>query len=496
MIKETNYIKYFYFTLLSCLILTTSCSNFLEQEPGTQTSITEQLSNKRGVLEALAGIYSNLSSTFITERMAVYADIQGGNLKFTPSASGNNRGNISVPGTLENIYNFQEQAIASNFEGVYDDFYSIINETNLILEFVDALPDATTIEKNQIKAEVLTIRAYSHFFLVNLYSQHYGFTSDASHLGIVYNFNTLTSGITYPSRETNFNTYKYIIEDIKTAFDLYTDSNAISEGPSNSYFNSFTAKALLARVYLYKNDWVNAFSMADDVIKNSGITLISANNYVSEWEKPDVPISETLLEFTIRRDDDGSVGNSLSAFYGYTITGNIVEYSRYVASDDLFNLFEASDVRKNLFFPIAIPTLIDDEFENKNYLFTNKFTGNPGYMAFRLSEMYLIRAEASFNLNNLEEAKNDINALRSRANASLLLDNNNLEDAIFLERRKELCFEGHLFYDIARNKKSIVRNDGCISTTCNLNYPSPKFILPIPLDNINLNSNLQQNESY
>ena len=199
------------------------------------------------------------------------------------------------------------------------------------------------------------------------------------------------------------------------------------------------------------------------------------------------------MEFSIPRDDDGGIGGSMSAYFGYN---SVTDYNKYVASEDITTLYEPNDIRKSLFLEQPLPTLVNEQLENVSYFFSKKFQDNPGYVAFRISEMYLIRAEAAYELNHLDDAKNDINVLRARANASLLIDTNNLEVAILLERRKELCFEGHLFSDLARRKKDILRIDGCISQTCNLNYPSPKFILPIPQNNINLNSNIQQNESY
>ena len=99
-------------------------------------------------------------------------------------------------------------------------------------------------------------------------------------------------------------------------------------------------------------------------------------------------------------------------------------------------------------------------------------------------------------MNNSDQAKEDINTIRTRANASVLQNTEDLKEAIFLERRKELCFEGHLLFDIGRYKKDISRNDDCISLNCSLTYPSPKYILPIPRSNINVNPNLKQNESY
>jgi hypothetical protein len=62
--------------------------------------------------------------------------------------------------------------------------------------------------------------------------------------------------------------------------------------------------------------------------------------------------------------------------------------------------------------------------------------------------------------------------------------------------KKELCFENHLFYDLARLKKDISRDEGCISLQCDLNYPNFRYAQPIPQGSVNVNSNLEQNEGY
>lgn len=486
-------IKQFKFLiLLGIICLLQSCSDFLEQEPGTQTSIEEQLKTKKGVLEALNGMYGDIRDVVNVPAFIVYSDIQGGNLKITPSAVGTIKGQFRVPTAITNFYSFDDSADNSNFSAFYGYAYEAINEANLILEFTDALTDATESEKNQIKAEALTARAYVHFLLSQLYSQNYSYTNDASHPGIVYNQKSIKNGLQYPSRESAANTYNYIINDIKKALDLYSD-NLLQNGPVYSYFNKINAKALLSRVYLSKNDWQNAYETANDVITNSGVTLMDSANLIVQWEKPDLPISEILLEFSIPRNLEGTANISLSFYFGYT---SPTVYSDYVASEDLINLYETDDLRKQLFLVQPLQTLINLQLVDRNYYFTKKFQGNPGYVAFRMSEQYLIRAEAALKLNNTVQAKTDINTIRERANANLLTDSENLEDAIFLERRKELCFEGHLFFDTTRNHKNISRNDGCQSLNCSMDYPSLKFVLPIPRNNTNINTNLKQNESY
>jgi hypothetical protein len=469
-----------------------SCSDFLEQEPGTQISITEQLKTKQGVLQALNGMYVELEANVRGERFAVYADMQGGNIKFAPSLVSSKKGQIEAPNVIANVYSFEDQSDSSNFVSFYTGSYDIINQCNLILEFTDALTDATETEKKQIKAEALTVRAYTHFLVAEVYSQNYGYTADASHLGIVYNTIAITKGIQYPARETVANTYSLMITDITNALSLYRDASVLT-GPSYSYFNANSAKALLARVYLSKKDWKNAYDTAADVIVNSGVSLVSSANYISQWEQPDLPVSEILLEFSSPLTTEGTSSNSLSSYFGYT---SETVYSSYVASQDLLSLYETGDLRKQLFLEKPLSTLINGVQTKVNYYFTKKFQGNPGYVAFRLSELYLIRAEAALELNNPDQAITDINTIRARANAGLLTNTTDIAEALFLERRKELCFEGHLLFDLARHKKDISRNDGCVALNCGLTYPSPKYVLPIPRSNINLNPNLKQNESY
>lgn len=486
--KTMKYLKYIIIILIFSL---QSCSDFLEQEPGTQTSIDELLQNKEGVLIALKGLYKDVEANVRGERFAVYSDLQGGNIKFTPTSSGNSLGQITPGTNIREVYSFEDIEETSNFASFYSGNYSIINQANLILEYTPKLTDATDAEKNQIKAEALTIRAYAHFLLSQIYCQDYGYTPDASHLGIVYNTESIKAGLKYPKRETLATTYSLIINDLKTAVDNYSDASLMA-GPAYSYFNRNNTKALLARVYLYKKDWANAYETANDVIINSGSKLMTSADYIAQWEQPDLPVSEALLEFSIPKDAESNASSSMASYFGV----NANTYARYVASNDLLNLYENNDIRKQLFLTANLQTLVNGLLTPVPYNFTLKFQDNAGYVAFRLSEMYLIRAEASFENNQAALAMEDINTIRARANATLVTNTSNLKEEIFLERRRELCFEGHLFFDLVRNHKDINRNDGCISTNCSMTYPSLKFVLPIPQYNINLNENLQQNESY
>jgi len=465
-----------------------ACSDFLDQEPDQQISINEQLANKEGVLMALNGIYRDLEALF-SSREIIYADVQGGNISFTPAT---NNKFIETPSVIEKSYAFSDKEDESDYANYYKELYDIINQANLILSKSEGFSFFTQDEQNQLQAELLSIRAFAHYQIAIHYAQPYHFTTEASHLGVVYNTKTLIAGVDYPSRSTLKETYNFITSDLNKALAQYTNTQILG-GPSHSYFNTTTTQALYARIALQMNDWEQALNYSDKVITTSGISLTSKENYVAEWALNEDPISEILLEFSAPRTSEGDVSSSISSHFIYNSPNN---YGKYVASGDLLNLYEPNDIRANMFIEVPLPTIINNIEQDLPYYFTKKFQGDAGTSFIRLSEMYLIRAEANARLANTANALIDLNTIRERSNLLPLDTNENVLESIFLERRRELAFEGHLLFDIARYKKDVNRNLGCIANTCNLSYPSNFFVLPIPATSTNLNENMQQNEGY
>ncbi|WP_189702612.1 RagB/SusD family nutrient uptake outer membrane protein [Subsaximicrobium wynnwilliamsii] len=476
----------FYIVFFSLSLL--ACSDFLEIEPDVQVSIEEQLSTKAGVLEAYSGIYKDIE-TLTSSNYALYGEVLGGNIAFTPASS---TGQVSVFSQIETTYNFEATQFTVDFESYYLACYEIINQSNLLLERSDGFTFFDSEGLNQLKAELLTIRAFAHYQVSLLFAQNYNFTPNASHLGVVYNTETLTAGEDFPARKTMAETYSLIKTDLNDALNLHGNTQLLS-GPSFSYFNVLTTKALYARVALQMNDWDTARSFADDIIDNSGIALMSSETYVQEWEQEVAPVSEVILEFTAPRNSDGSVSSSVSEFFSSNQNSNIAKNS---ASGDLIDLYTDDDIRRSMFIQQDINTNVNGVITPKTYYFTKKFQNDAGTTVIRLSELYLIRAEANARLGSLEQALNDLNTVRTRANLEAITNTSNLLQEIFIERRLELAFENMLFFDILRYKKDVFRDQDCISNLCDVAYPSPFFIQPIPFFSISLNQNIQQNEGY
>ncbi len=487
--KKTLYI------LLGCMLLF-SCEDFLNREPVEQVSINQQFSTVDGLLEALNGAYREYEALYSEEEFFVYADAVAGNIKFSP----NRQGIADVPNSFQQVYSFEEQAISGTFNTLYGDFYGLINALNLILENIDEVSGLDEQLRQQVIAETLAMRACVHFELTKLFAQTYSFTPDAQHLGIVYNTQTLTAGEDFPARETLADTYNLIEADFLEALNRFTENQAL-EGPETSFFNTLNIRALLSRFYLYKGDWENCINQANQVI-NSTIELTPGDQLVSQWANFE-PISETLFEFTPPLTGEGGiVSSSVSDFFDIVfLNEELVDFGRYTASNDLVSLYDENDIRNlgGLLASQDIPTITPIGEEQVTYNFTRKFPANDGAVMIRLSEVYLNRAEAYAKSGQTDLALNDLQLIRERANPSaepLNLSGEALIEEILLERRRELAFEGHLLYDLARNGQSIIRNDGCNISICQLDFPNDRFILPIPQSSIIINENMQQNEGY
>ncbi len=213
--------------------------------------------------------------------------------------------------------------------------------------------------------------------------------------------------------------------------------------------------------------------------------------YTKVWGK-DVAgaTGEVIFEVYGKKDNDYD-----SWWEGPSHMTNPIGYADCAANDDLTGLFEATDVRGNLFRT--------DADGASGSLWTLKYVGKgdgdaintPDFnnvIVLRLSEMYLNRAEAISNGAAIPGASTlgDLNAIRANRGVSPLVSAGS--DAIFNERRLELNFEGHLWFDYARTKRGFYNSN----IDQNLTADDYRFLLPIPQRELDVNKNLVQNSGY
>jgi hypothetical protein len=483
----------FIFLLILVSLGFSSCSDFLDIEPREDISIKEQFSTVQRALQALNGAYKQTENV-LSGIGFIYPDLQGGNFSFAPRQTGNSINTILPAPNTERSYNFNENAIESPYNSTYEDWYDVITNVNNIITFTPQIAQITQAQENQILAEAFALRAFAHYNLLQLFAQTRFLTASGTHLGIVYADRILTGGVDFESRKTVQESYILIQADLDTALSLFTNNQAM-QGPSYSYFTEISTTALYARVALQSGNYAEAITNANKVINESGIIVMSTATYLSEWAKPNLPVSEVILEFSAPVDsDEGLISSSVSEYFNAFLDPS--ETARYVASLDLLALFEPQDIRLNNFVSFDYDFNSTTGLQNRTFYFSNKFQDNSGTLSIRISEMYLILAESHARLNQSDLSLMNLNIIRNRANLVSLTSSDGLLDAIFLERRREMCFEGHLLYDIARFGKNVVRNVDCVATVCNLNFPNPKFVLPIPQSSVNINQFMIQNEGY
>ena len=453
--------------LLVVMVLTTfsSCKkSFLELDPPANLTPEQALRTEADLLVALRGAYAGLRSTAMYGRsLMVIGDMMADNTY--QSVLNTNRY------TLFNNYSYN--LTDGDVSGLWSTAYGIILRTNNI---INANVSGATV--NQIKGEARTIRALCYFNLVRYFARP--FTDNPAGLGVP--IVTVYNADLKPGRNTVAEVYAQIHADLNSAYNLMTTYS------NSSQFSKFAARALQARVFLTQNDKTNARTAALDVINNGGFTLITAAGHGAYWANPVIRTDrvETIFEVSA----DAVANNAFDALsYIYSQAGN---YGDMLCADDLYASFEAADVRRAL-YATGVRGGLPSVFVNKYPNFTGDHTDTK---VLRLSEMYLIVAEAT---TNETEARTYVNAITAQRGATAIASTGTaLFNDIMAERRKELAFEGERYMDMQRFKLDINRGANYPAAARAVPYANFRRVFPIPQTEIDVNPTIkaQQNPGW
>lgn len=463
--------KIFILALLFGLIL--SCSDsFLELTPQQSVSDTEALTNLEDFQSSITGIYNKISgSDYYGRYMLLIPDVMADDVKQNAQAN-------RIEDYAEHIVRLSDP----DANNLWTTMYEGINAANAIINSEVVLSDAVREQQENIIGEAYALRGLIYFDMVRFFAQHYTFTTDASHLGvpIVLTFDASSE----PSRNTVKEVYDQVVSDMTMAISLM---NSNSRSGNSNTLSSTSVMALLARVYLYQEDWGNAEAMATDVIDSGGYSLLSNENYYDLWTLDNS--SESIFEISMTEADNVG-GQGIAGLYLPEIFGD------YLPANDVVSLYDTEDVRLSTF---EEDPQLNGEFAPFRMIKYPDVNGFDNIKVVRLAEMYLIRAEARTKIGtNIAGAQDDLDMVHQRA-LPTASDNADtgiaLEDAIFLERRLELAFEGQRLWDLMRKKMDIVRTQ-CTAATCLIPYGSDTVILPIPQNETDANPNIEQNPGY
>lgn len=356
-----------------------------------------------------------------------------------------------------------------------------IYQCNNIIENVKDNKALSDSARKRLLGEAFLLRAFNYFYLINLFG-------DVPEI-IETDFR---KNDTKP-RENKELIWTIIIRDLLEAERLLPQETGSNPGLlAHIRPTAWTAKTLLARVYLFDKNWEKAEQYATSVIESGKFMLESDLNAVFQPNS-----KEVILQFETVKN-----GVTSEALF-FLPVGN--KEPLLVLRQELLNSFEMNDKRKKQWVGSSI-------VGNKNYFYPNKYklrtatTSKEYNVVLRLSEVYLIRAEARTRLGKLygdESAAADLNKIRQRAGITTIPNQPSQQQMRYRveqERRVELFTEwGHRWFDLKRtegfNTPAFCRAEEVLSVL-KPGFKTFRLLLPVPETERMKNSALDQNDQY
>ena len=480
--------KKYILIIATAIVALTGCKGFLEEAPVLSQSDKLTLSTIDGLDKCVAGAYAPLTdASWYGSDWILYNEMKTSNGK-------KYIGTAYDSGRLNDYYNVSYTPNATS--GVYSAAYYVISAVNNVLDNLEG--KGTEAQRNNLKAECLFLRALSHFDAVITYAQPYCYTADASHMGVPVVLHT--DAAARPERATVKEVYDQVEADLLEAEKLIDPAYVRSAADKRAVVTLPVIQALLSRVYLYRGNWQGAADYATKVIEAKDA---SGKPLYEMWTPADLKNAACYTQ---------DLGTKEVIFEVYCATGNSYDpngahvglfsmttpkgYGDAGCSTDIISKYEATsdtdyDARLGLF-------MVTDD----NCYFTAKYSGKGQYssddpvntIVIRLSEMYLNRAEAGVNGATGCDPISDLKVIANNRNATVQPATTT---GVAAEREKELCWEGHLWFDLGRTKQPMERTDvAAANIVKSIPVGDYRWAMPIPYHEVNSNPNIKQNPGY
>lgn len=472
--------------LALALLGTVSCGNdWLELDPSTAVNTDEAVKTLKEVEFTMNGIYNMMrTSDLYSGRMMYYGDVTGDDMQAVSSSK--------RTGSYYRFSFTRDNGPSSHWSGLYQ----IIQNANLVLSRVDGIKVSEDDEqwRDNLKGEALAVRSLALFDLTRFFGVPY-MKDNGTSLGVPI-VTTLSEIDAKPARSTVAQCYAQFVGDLEDAVELMSPKFA------KGRMNKWAAMSLLARAYLYMGEDAKALKAAEDAIagaEENRWALWSNKDYPTAWsdDASAAAPGEILFEMvinTVESQGKETMGR-LNSKDGYDDMCITVSFYHLLMEDP-------DDVRLKLL-----------SFDKKKYAYVYKYQPQAGedimdanVPVIRLSETYLIAAEAAVKTGDNDKAVKYLDAIVSRANpAKTVVGTTVTLDDVMQVRRKELVAEGHRMFDVIRNGGTVKRideEDASLTSTRHFasdkeyNWDFYKIILPIPKAERDANPNVAQNPGY
>lgn len=395
-------------------------------------------------------------------------------------------------------YNFILQPATTLANNIWSNRYGTINRINRVLNaynrLYDGFSDEDKVAADQIKGQLLVMRALCHFDLFEYFTPDY---DDQAGLAVI-KMDFVPNPLDVFQRNTVAEIVEFVNADIEEAYTLLGTVNAGNVG----FVNQNVAKALQARVAVVTGNNALALSLSDELVGDVALALPTA--YAAMFQRAAGAGEAGELIFSLVRLPADTDIAQLYYFNNVSLVGNPF----FEASLQFYNLFEVGDVRMDVNF--------DPETDPANdVILIGKYQGTAAaplandVPVFRSSEMQLIKAEALARQGDLAGAAAAVQALRvaryssNVPTAPVFTSLSGALTEILLERRKELAFEGHRWLDLKRlggelgiGVNRLASDAASFSAPASLSANDYRFTMPIPQDELSANGVITQNPGY
>lgn len=439
-----------------------ACKKFVDIKPSPNLIQSEQLFNNDAAAQsAVSGVYLQLravSPSYANGSLSVYCGLSSDEL--------------ATQSPLMEYDAFFKNSILPTSTVIYSQLWStayrVIYRTNAIIYNLEKSAGVSPATKRQMVGEMKVVRSLSYFILVNLFGD----------IPLITTTNFEENERKPRARENDV--YQQIITDLTEAMNLLSE-----DYPSNGKLrpNKFTAAALLARVYLFKSDWRNAETFSSLTIASGRYSL--SNNLSAIFKNGS---AETIWQIGPANESRNTAEG------GILIPASATNIPNLYLNSALLNSFEPGDLRKANWLGANMVNGVAYFFPYK-YKRRTPSPVDEYNIVFRLSEQFLIRAEARARQNKFSDAVADLNEIRARAGlpTAVATDQTTLLAAILKERQVELFSEwGHRWFDLKR--LGIAEN--ILGPLKGSNWQQTDIFFPIPFNEIQINSFLVQNPGY
>ncbi|HPM92764.1 MAG TPA: RagB/SusD family nutrient uptake outer membrane protein [Bacteroidales bacterium] len=481
-------------TTVFAVVSFTACNKFLDLEPksnniwvnDTGDSILYQTANE--VETALAGVYADFRNEYFELDYFIVGDAQ----------SDDAYAGADNPWMFE-VDDYNLNALNGLVTRDWRYLYGTIGLANLVINNVMLCPDPSLTQerRNEILGEASFIRAYIYFRAVQTWGEvplqlKEVTTVSAEVLPEIY-------PLLFPDRAPVDSVYTQIISDLEVAL-----ANVKPVAEHKGFATTGAVNAVLAKVYatMEPPDYNKVVQYCDAVI-NGGYSLLP--NFEDLWNNSAENTAESIFEVNYE-------GTATNANWGVNMFLRLFGESDWkkfnVPSNDLVKAYddEGDVIRRNSTIIFSEEGFPDNYWPQDNYPFIWKWriSGNnspQNYIFLRLADIILLKAEALNELGDVNGAAELVNQIRGRVDLpnTTAAGQDEMRLAIEKERRLELAFEGHRWFDLKRTGRAIeVINNAVDQNGQKLGYnlTENRLLWPIPQGELDLNTSLVQNPGY